>query len=44
MPTFATAEPITATVVLGDCELNIASGQVQLDHVAALRANHRAAA
>lgn len=24
---------------LGDCELNVASGQVQLDHVAALRAN-----
>ncbi len=24
---------------LGDCELNLASGQVQLDHIAALRAN-----
>lgn len=25
--------------LLGDCELNIASGQVQLDHIGALRAN-----
>jgi hypothetical protein len=30
---------VHAEGLLGDCELNIASGQVQLDHTAALRAN-----
>jgi hypothetical protein len=30
---------VHADGVLGDCELNVASGQVQLDHIAALRGN-----
>jgi hypothetical protein len=30
---------VHADGVLGDCELNVASGQIQLDHIAALRGN-----
>lgn len=30
---------VHADGVLGDCELNLASGQIQLDHIAALRGN-----